>query len=158
MDIYYNKKSSKVYVLTSKENSLKIYDYKANKIYNIIYSIYAKNIVIDDKNGNIHIISPCWDGFLRIWDFDSAKLLIKIKVSNNDLFEALLWNNDYLFVGTSDNSKKMMDLKKKKIIHSLNGHNNFVRTIKKINTPEYGECLISQGQDIETIKLWLFKK
>jgi len=47
----------------------------------------------------------------------------------------------------------MIDLKKKKIIHSLNGHNNFVRTIKKINIPEYGECLISQGQDIETIKL-----
>ena len=71
MDIYYNKKSSKVYVLTSKGISLKIYDYKANKIYNIIYSIYAKNIVIDDKNGNIHIIGPCCDGFLRIWDFDS---------------------------------------------------------------------------------------
>ena len=46
MDIYYNKKSSKVYVLTCKEYSLKIYDYKANKIYNIIYSIDASNISI----------------------------------------------------------------------------------------------------------------
>ena len=100
---------------------------------------------------------------MLLWFFENMgfwlwKLLIKIKVSNNGLLEALLWNNDYLFVGTSDNSIKMMDLKKKKIIHSLNGHNNSVRTIKKINTPEYGECLISQGQDIGTIKLWLFKK
>ena len=158
MDIYYNKKSSKVYILTCKEYSIKIYDYKANKIYNIIYSIYANNIIIDDKNDNIHIISPCCDGFVRIWDFDSAKLLIKIKVNNSGLLKALLWNNDYLFVGTRDNSIKMIDLKKKKIIHSLNGHNNFVRTIKKINIPEYGDCLISQGQDIETIKFWLFKK
>ena len=131
MDIYYNKKSSKVYILTCKEYSINIYDYKANKIYNIIYSIYANNIVIDDKNDNIHIISPCCDGFVRIWDFDSAKLLIKIKVNNSGLLKALLWNNDYLFVGTRDNSIKMIDLKKKKIIHSLNGHNNFVRTIKK---------------------------
>ena len=93
---------------------------------------------------------------MRIWDFDSAKLIIKIKVSEH-LLEALLWKNDYLFVGTNDNSIKMIDLKKKKIIHSLNGHNNLVRTMKTINIPEYGECLISEGQDIETIKLWKFK-
>ena len=151
------KKSSKIYVLTRKERFLKIYDYITNKIYNIIYSTHAINIVIDDKNDNIHIISPCHDGFVRIWDFDSAKLLIKNKISNNGLLEALLWNSDYLIVGTRDNSIKLINLKRKKIIHSLNGHNNLVRTIKRINIPEYGECLISQGLEIETIKLWKFK-
>jgi len=158
IDSYYTKKSSKVYILTCKENCLKIYDYIVNKIYNIIYSIIANNIVIDDKNDNVHIICSCHDGLVRIWDFDSAKLLTKIKVSNNGLFEELLWNSYYLFVGTTDNNSiKMIDLKKKKIIHSLNGHNNSVRTIKIINIPEYGECLLSQGLDTETIKLWKFK-
>ena len=157
IDVYYTKKSSKAYILTCKEHFLKIYDYKPNKIYNIIYSTIVNNIVIDDKNDNIHIISPCHDGFVRIWDFDSAKLLIKIKISNNGLLEALVWNSDYLIVGTRDNSIKLINLKRKKIIHSLNGHNNLVRTIKRINIPEYGECLISQGLEIETIKLWKFK-
>ena len=94
---------------------------------------------------------------MRIWDFDSTKLLIKIKISNTYLFEACLLNQDYLFVATVDNSIKMIDLNKKKIIDSLIGHNNIVRTIKKINIPEYGECLISQGQYSDNIKLWIFK-
>ena len=156
IDTYYAKKSSKVYILTCNDNKMKIYDFKANKLCNIISGTYAINIVFDDKNDNIHLISPCCDGFVRIWDFDSVKLLIKIKVSNNGLLEALLWNNDYLFVGTDDNSIKMIDLKSKKIMHSLKGHNNLVRTMEKLNIPEYGECLISQGLDLETIKLWRF--
>lgn len=157
IDTYYNKKTSKVYILTCKETSLKIYDYKSNKIYNIIHSITGSNVVIDDDNDDIHMIVPCCDGFLRILDFDSGKLLIKIKINNDGLFEAFLWSSDFLFVGARDNSIKMIDLKKKKIIHTLKGHNNFVRTMKKINIPEFGDCLISQGLGIETIKLWKFK-
>ena len=55
IDTYYSKKSSKTYILTCKDNFLKIYDYKANKIYNIFYATYANNIVIDEKNDYIFI-------------------------------------------------------------------------------------------------------
>ena len=42
------------------------------------------------KKTYINLISPCTDGFVLIWDFDSAKLLIKI--INTSLFEACLMN------------------------------------------------------------------
>ena len=56
-----------------------------------------------------------------MWYFVSAKLLIKIKISNTSLFEACLMNQGYLFVATLDNSIKMVDLNKKRIINSLKG-------------------------------------
>lgn len=51
----------------------------------------------------------------------------------------------------------MVDLNKKRIINSLKGHQNVVRTIIKINIPEYGLCLISQGENLDNIKLWTLK-
>ena len=157
IDTFNKRNSSKAYIIASKERFIKIYDYKENKVYNSIYVDYCSNIIINEKNENINLITPCADGFVRIWDFDSAKLLIKIKISNIGLSEACLSNKGYLFVAIADNSIKMIDLNKRKIITSLIGHNNIVRTIKTINIQGYGECVISQGQDSDKIKLWIFK-
>ena len=64
-----------------------------------------------------------------------------------------LWNNDYIFAGCSDKTIKLVDLKKG-LIKSLNGHDDFVITVKKIILPEYGECLISQNNQNSKIKIW----
>ena len=68
-----------------------------------------------------------------------------------------LWNNDYLFFGCEEKLIKIIDLKKGIIIDNLKGHNNWVITMKKINHPEYGECLISQDLGKGQIKLWVIK-
>ena len=66
-------------------------------------------------------------------------------------------DNDYLFVGCSDNTIKLVELNKKIIINSLKGHDDKVLTIKKFNHPQYGECLLSQGNENDKIKIWTNK-
>jgi len=65
-----------------------------------------------------------------------------------------LWNNDYLFVGNDSNLIKLIDIKNKKFIMDLIGHNGTLKTIKKIIHPQYGECLISQSTNDYKIKIW----
>jgi WD40 repeat protein len=84
--------------------------------------------------------------------------LHKIKVSNKSLFGICLWNNNYLFVGCSDKTIKLIELHNELIIKSLIGHSDVVLTIKKIYHPEYGESLISQGAGDDQIKIWISKK
>ena len=67
------------------------------------------------------------------------------------------WNNKYLFIGCEDKTIRLMELKKEKVIKTIIGHNNKVISLQKINHPNYGECLISQGWNNDQIKLWIIK-
>ena len=84
-------------------------------------------------------------------------MLNKIKVSNSLLYDLCLWDNNYLFVGCDDKIIKLVDLNNGLIVKSLNGHNDSVLTIRKVNIEQYGECLISQGYKKDQIKLWINK-
>ena len=53
-----------------------------------------------------------------------------------------------------DKKIKLIDLKIGRIINELTGHSKDVLTIKTINHPKYGKCLISQGLEDDQIKLW----
>ena len=53
---------------------------------------------------------------------------------------------------------KLIDLKKKIVIKTLNCNNNDdISCIKKIIHPLYGECLISQRTKNGKIKIWINK-
>ena len=65
-----------------------------------------------------------------------------------------LWDEKYLFVGCNHKIIKIIDLNEG-IIKDLEGHNNEVLTIKKINHNKYGPCLISQGLGNDQIKIWI---
>ena len=69
------------------------------------------------------------------------------------LYGICLWNDNYLFVGCEE-IIKLVDLKTGEILENYLGHNEPVITIKKINLPKYGECLISGGQLDDKIKIW----
>ena len=56
-----------------------------------------------------------------------------------------------------DKTIKFIDMKNKKVVKNINGHNMGVLTIKKINHPKYGECLVSQGYCEDKIILWNIK-
>ena len=92
-------------------------------------------------NSEIKLLSSCYDGTIRIFNFHSAILLKKIKI-NQTLFRFLLWNKDYLFVGWGDNKIRIINLKDELIISELSGHNNSVIDIKKIIHPFYGELIL----------------
>ena len=103
------------------------------------------------------MVESSYDGNIKIWDFHSGLLLNKIKVCNNSIIGMCSWNNKYLFIGCEDKTIRLMELKKEKVIKTIIGHNNKVISLQKINHPNYGECLISQGWNNDQIKLWIIK-
>jgi hypothetical protein len=160
IDIYYDNKSSKNYILTCNEGYIKSYDYNNNDVYKQ-YSDNEENggysAIIRENNEISEIIESSYDGFIRIWNFHSAELLKKIKINDDCLKEICMWNNEYIFVGCEDKTIKIIDINNEKIIKDLKGHKNEVISIKIINHPKYGKSLISQGSGNDSIKLWICK-
>ena len=165
IDSYYENKNSKSYIITGNEgyimsyeyNSLKKYfKYSDSKKYNYLFST-----IINSKKEETQLIEPSIDGYIRIWNFHTGKLLYKIQVCRkNGLGSINLWNDNYLFAATRDKTIKLIDLKNGKIINELTGHNRGVSLIKKVVHPIYGECLISKeapnkrSNIFGLIKLW----
>ena len=157
IDSYYDNKLSKNYILATNLDCVKSYDYSNNKVYHK-YCDNSKGhtcISINNNKENTVLIASSIDG-LRIWNFHSGLFLNKIEIKG-ELFDICLLNDNYCFVGSSDKTIKIIDLNNKKILKSLSAHNMSVLTIKKINHPKYGECLISQGFNEDNIKLWNIK-
>ena len=157
IDTYYDNILLKNYVIVGNNNWIKSYDYNNNKIYNK-YNDNSHNrhcsLIINSNDDKIKLIDSCFDGNIRIWDFHSGKLLNKIRVCDSWIIGICLWDNDYLCVGCGDKSMKIINLKKNLIDANLKCFKNKVLCIKKLNHPQLGECLISQGYEKEQIKLF----
>jgi len=160
IDYFYDKKSSKYYIITGNIGYIKSFDYNENKLY-YKYSEndnnYHKDMLIYNKEKIIELIDSSGDGNIRIWDFHLGLLLKKIKVNYKELYGICLWNREYLFVGCRDKSIKLLNIKNGAIFNELKGHNNEVVSIQKIIHPKYGKCLISQGVDEDSIIIWEVK-
>ena len=158
IETYYDKKISKNFIITGNYYDVKSYDYNEDKLYYKYFDQYSKNhccAIINDKEEDVvKLIESSKDGNVRIWDFHSGKLLNKIEVSNNRLFDLCLWDNQYLLVGCGEEIIKVVDLKIGKKIKTLHDFNSVI-SLKKIEHPKYGECLMSQGNEIEQIMLWI---
>ena len=165
IDIYYDIKLNKIYIITGNEGLSKSYDLKTNKIYNIYehkeeYSDYNVSLIINKINDKICLIESSIGGFIRIWNFHSAKLLNKIDIRKNYgdqiLYGLCLWNNKYLFIGNNKGQIILLELNNSKIIKQFQCNNGSILTIKKIVLSKYGECLISLGKK-GAIQLWINK-
>ena len=161
IDTFYDKKTSTIFILTGNSNYVKSYNYDKNEVFRKYSDNYNNNhlsiIISNTEEGEVRLIESCYDGNIRIWDFYAGLLLNKIKIGDNWLYGICLWNAKYLFVGCSDKTIKLIDLREAYIVKNFKGHNNSVLTIKKVNHPQYGECLLTQGYDDEPIKLWINK-
>ena len=156
IDVFYDNKFSKIYIITGNFGNAKSYDYNENKIYhkyNINDNRSHNNIIINDKEEIIKLLECSYDGDIKIWNFHSGELLNKLIIIYNNLYGICLWDNEYLFIGCEDGSIKLLNIKKGKIIKNLIGHKKRVLNIKKINHPLYEECLVSQDNDYQ-MKLW----
>ena len=115
------------------------------------------SIIINENNDNINLIES-GDYNIRIWNFHSGELLKKINVTNlwslylSSLGSICVWNNDYLFVRTSK-ELKLIEINSGKIIRSLETKETII-TVRKINLPNLGECLITQAKQIGQISVW----
>ena len=166
IDTFYDDNINKYYIFTGNSGNAKAYDYEENIIYkrfsekDKIYRVYH-NIIIN-KNGNIiQFIALSNDNYIRIWNFHSGDLLKSIYVKNdnilsyNMLFSIYIWNNDYLFVSSSDESLKLIEIKNGEIVKNISGLNCEMLTLKKFFLPDYGDCLISHCSRNMQIKLWI---
>ena len=161
IDDFYDERIFKNFIITGNEGFVKSYDFKKSKTYLKYcdndgrghFSVYIHNTFY-----KIQLFESCEDGCIRIWDFHSRELLNKIYVSEKCLYGICFWDDDYIFVGCSDKSIKLVSLKCRTIARNLTGHKNMVITVKKINHPKYGKCLLSQGDFEDPIKLWTNKK
>ena len=161
IDTFYDQKSLINFILTGNSNYVKSYDFNKNELFQKYSDNYNNNhisIIISEFENITRLIESCYDGIIRVWNFYSGLLLNRIKIGNNWLYGICLWSDKYLFVGCSDKTIKLIDLTEDYIVKNFKGHNDSVCTIKKINHPLYGDCLISQGYNEDSIKLWAIKK
>ena len=162
IDLYYDIKFHIYYFITGNKGFIKSFDYNKNKIYKkydegYYNELYLSIIIINNKF-IIQLISSCTNGNILIWNFHSAELLNKIEIGNLILYNICLWNNEYIFVG-SEKEIILVNINKGIIIKTLDTDNNLELNIKKIKHPIYGECLVSQGYNMNKnrnlIKLWV---
>ena len=162
MDSYYDRQLNKNYIITCNVGYIKSYDYKLHKIYHIYYdnededNIHSSAIIYK-KEEMVKLIDSSYDGNIRIRNFHSGQLLNKIKVTSNNykLYGLCLWNDDNIIVGCENYSVIIIDINREKIIRELIKHNNSVLTVKIIDHPKFGKCLLSQGCFYDGIKLWI---
>ena len=160
IDTYYDKKLSKNYIVTGNIDCVYSFDFNKNEIYHE-YSEGGNNkkdhssIIVNNINDIIRLIESSDDGNIRIWNFHTGELLNKISGNSAYLYGICLWNNEYLFVGCEEKEIKLISLINGNIIKNLKGHSDSVITVKKIIHPTYGECLLSQGNENDQIKLWI---
>ena len=157
LDSYYDSILSKNFILTANFGHVKSYDFSKNELYHEYndndnrghYSIIIKNI-----DNIIKLIESCTDGNIRIWNFHSGMLIIKIRGSDKGLRGICLWDDNFLFAGSDDKTFKLIDIKNKSVPKVFNGHDNKVITLKSIIHPKFGKCLITQAFQRDKIKIW----
>ena len=153
IDIYYDNKTSKKYIITGNAGFSKSYDYNHNKVYHIYNDKDIKfhtNSIIKEEGDKVELIESSQDGNIRIWNFHTGDILKKINISLdnfNNLYSICLWNNDYLLVCCGGkNNIKIINLNKKQDITEVKSEYKELTAISKIVHSQYGECLVSQGK------------
>ena len=161
---YYDNNLKKNYIITSNNGSAKSYDYDNNQLYFKYYDNDNNNnnrhfslIINVGEDKIIKLIESGDDGNIRIWNFHTGIIIIKIKVCDNFINGVCLWDNKHLFVTCDYKSIKLIDIKRGIIIKNLIGQYDNTISIKKIFHPYYGECLISQGYNYIPIKLHIIQ-
>ena len=159
IDSFYCEKLSKNFIITGNSDVINSYDFNENKKYKTYVDNektkdddhYSIIIFIKEKE-KIELIDSSCNGIIRIWDFFSGSLINKIIASRSWIKGICLWDNDTLFVGCLDYSLKLVDLKKGNIIQNIKNLKDCILTVKKIEHPKYGKCIVTQG--IKEINIW----
>ena len=163
---WYNESNQEYYLIELCEDLLVIVNILHNEIYAKFdeenFKNYSSGLIY--KNNNVDYLyasNSCSE--INIWNLLDKVLVKKIKISNKinniRLYGLLIWNENYMIVN-DDYYKaiRVIDLKQNKVASMINNrHKASVRCIKRINHPEYGECLLTGGDD-HNIKLWYIPK
>jgi len=164
IEAFYDRNKNKNFIISSNWKLVISYDYNENKEYhqykvqNYIFDCSSLVIYNDKENeAFVKMIQSGADGSIYIWDFHSAILLNKIKVSDRYIFSICLLNGKNLFVCGKEKSIKIEKIRDENTnfdVIVLNGET----TGKLIKHPIYGDCLISKSiPAYGPLKLWKIK-
>ena len=154
---WYNKRSNQYYIIQFGNESIVINSLSNNELYSEFIQKpedFHYSGFIYKKNKHEYLLSCSKNGYINIWDLYNKNLHLSIYSDNSKLMSIIKWNDKYAIASDLNNSIKIIDIEKLKIVHNIEGeHTESVKCIKKIYLPNYGECLLSSGID-EKIKLW----
>ena len=114
------------------------------------------SIIIDDTEEIIKMIESSCVGNVIVWNFHSGDLIKIININDEWLYGIGIIEKNILYVGCKNGEIILIDVNIGKIINNFKIHKEKVLTIKKINHPKYGKCLISK--DLSCIKLMIYNK
>ena len=161
---WHNKKNNKYYIIQLANAKIIINNLLEDELYCELKHRHEGDLnsgFVFSKDNNDFLCYSSENGRISIWNLYTKKLINKIKMIKSRLMHIIEWNNKYLIVADFDNKTfKVIDLEKKKNniydFHDKEGqHTSYVKSIKKIIHPIYGECLLTAGSD-KKIKLWNF--
>ena len=158
MDTYYDRLLNRYYIIICCNYNFQSYDFEEDKILHEYFdgddSIHYSGVV-DNNEDIIKLIYATKNGNIFLWDFYSGQLLDLINMKKVEFRCICLWDKNHLLVTNYFSGIKIIDIKNKKIIKSLLKHNGIIIAIKKIYHPKYGQCILSQDNYQQRIKLWI---
>ena len=154
---YYDSLTSQYFIITGNDGFINSYNLMENSFYLKFCDNEARShrsLAVFNSEQNLKLIDSCEDGIIRIYNFYTGKIIKRIFTGFSPLRGICIWDKDYFFIGCKDKTIKLVDTNKGIVIKSIKAQINTVLTIKKINLPKYGNCLVSQGMNEDCINLW----
>ena len=149
---WYNIKDNKYYIIEFANDKIVINNLLENKLYSELIQKPESNHFsgfIKNKDNKDYLYSSSSNGYINIWDLYNKNIFKIINTNNCKLYNIIEWNDKYIMVVDYYNiSFKIIDIETFKVIIDINGvHKNYVKSIKKIYHPIYGESLLSSDED-----------
>ena len=157
IDVYYDTKNNKHYILNGNVNDVKSYSFNDRKLYKKYLGkpqSWHMSALVYQYDGQEILIESDGNGYIRLWEFHTSNLIKSIFTYSFILLRGIcFWNEKYLFAGANDHQIKLYDLINGKFVKLYKEHTSAVCTLEKIVHKKYGECLLSQALDGK-IKIW----
>ena len=156
VDIEYDKKTNKNYIITYGNYNSCSFEYDSGEIFNIYNNgekYITNNVLIKEIESKKFLIETNNKGFLNFYDFYSGNKLFHNNYNNMALYKILDWNSNYLLISTN-NRLIVFDIKSKKFIKELFEELN-IDYIDKFIHPDFGESLMTKNL-YGGITMWSF--
>lgn len=155
---HFDSKSNSYHILNANSSDVKIISFKdGNTIRSFKDSVVAWHMsaFISELDKKTHLFESDGNGWLRIWEYDTAIMVKKILTSNNcNLRGIVLWNENYVIAASSDKTYKVIDIKEDKVAYSQACHENVLCTVQKLIHPIHGEVIFTCAIDGK-LKMWI---
>jgi len=153
-----NKKNNKYYLIQSAVCKTIINNLLEDELYCELINEpedYHNSGFIYSIDNNDYLCNSSINGYINIWDLYNKNIFKVINTNNCYLMHIIQWSNKYIITANyNNNTFKIINLENGAIKDIKNQHTYSVICIKKIYHPNYGESLLSAGED-NAIKLWI---